>query len=215
MKYNATMKEFKTIAHKGEFEQTITKSTFIGRAYAVSDENDVQNCLKEQKKEFSDARHHTWAYILGENSMNMRYSDDGEPQGTAGQPMLEVIKKRGLTDVLVVVTRYFGGVLLGAGGLARAYSSTAVGALNSAGEAKYVYSREIAVELEYNVFSKNEKRIKQQIRIEKIEFGQRVKLICCVKIENIEEFENYFVQLSDGKAIFTKICEDFVLWENE
>lgn len=209
------MNEFITVNKDGKFEEVITKSRFLSRAYRVENEQDVQNALLTQKKEFPDARHHCWAYILGEKGMNMRYSDDGEPQGTAGQPMLEVIKKRNLTNTLVVVTRYFGGILLGAGGLARAYTSGAVGALNDAGVATFADTFFIDVTLEYNTFSKNEKKIrqKQEIRIENIDYLQAVTLHCLIKVQDRQESENFFVSLSDGRAKIQEIKREFILWE--
>lgn len=209
------MDEFITVNKDGKFEEVINKSRFLSRAYRVEDEQDVQNALLAQKKEFPDARHHCWAYILGEKGMNMRYSDDGEPQGTAGQPMLEVIKKRNLTNTLVVVTRYFGGILLGAGGLARAYSSGAVGALNDAGVATFADTFFVDVTLEYNTFSKNEKKIRQrqEIRIENIDYLQAVTLHCLVRVQDVKECESFFVSLSDGRAKIQEIKREFVLWE--
>ena len=97
----------------------------------VSCESDALDFLNKVKKEYPDARHHVYAYVLRENSI-MRYSDDREPQGTAGMPVLDAIRKNGCTDVVIVVTRYFGGTLLGTGGLVHAYGSSAVGALEAA-----------------------------------------------------------------------------------
>lgn len=209
------MKEFVTVNKDGKFEEVINKSRFLSRAYRIESEEDVQKALMAQKKEFPDARHHCWAYILGEAGMNMRYSDDGEPQGTAGQPMLEVIKKQGLTNTLVVVTRYFGGILLGAGGLARAYTSGAVGALKDAGTATFADSFFIDVTLEYTVFSKNEKKIRQrqEIRIDNIEYLQAVTLHLIIKAQDRQECDNFFVSLSDGRAKIEEIKREFVLWE--
>lgn len=209
------MEQFITVNKDGKFEEVINKSRFISRAYRVETEQDVQAALFAQKKEFPDARHHCWAYILGEKGMNMRYSDDGEPQGTAGQPMLEVVKKRNLTNTLVIVTRYFGGILLGAGGLARAYTSGAVGALNDAGVATFADTIFIDVTIEYNTFSKNEKKIRQksEIRIESIDYLQAVTLHCLIKAEDREECENFFVSLSDGRAKMEETKREFVLWE--
>ena len=209
------MDEFITVNKDGKFEEVINKSRFLSRAYRVETEQDVQAALLAQKKEFPDARHHCWAYILGEKGMNMRYSDDGEPQGTAGQPMLEVIKKRNLTNTLVVVTRYFGGILLGAGGLARAYTSGAVGALNDAGIATFADTFFVDVTLEYNTFSKNEKKIRQhqEIRIENIEYLQAVTLHCLIKVQDVKECENFFVSISDGRAKIQEVKREFVLWE--
>lgn len=111
-----------TIKYPIETQIVIKKSRFIGLACRVSTESEAQQVLDDRRKQHRDARHHCFAYLL-ENGV-MRYSDDGEPQGTAGLPMLEVLKRSGLSDVLVVCTRYFGGTLLGAPGLVRAYTQT-------------------------------------------------------------------------------------------
>lgn len=120
------------ITVKGDTETTLVvkKSRFIGFVCRVSGESDIQQALDERRKLHRDARHHCFAYLLENGAM--RCSDDGEPQGTAGLPMLEVLKRTGLTDVLVVCTRYFGGTLLGAPGLVRAYSQSAADTLDAA-----------------------------------------------------------------------------------
>ncbi len=118
------MSEFITLAHDVTAEQVIKKSRFIGRLIKVKDMEDAQEHISRIKKEFWDATHNCSAIICGVNREYMRSSDDGEPQGTAGIPMLEALKGSGITDVLCVVTRYYGGIMLGAGGLVRAYSSS-------------------------------------------------------------------------------------------
>ena len=117
---------------EGEAEYVEKRSRFIGRIWPVSSEEEARRRIEETRKQRYDARHHCWCYILRDGNV-MRYSDDGEPQGTAGQPMLNVFLREELTNVCCVVTRYFGGILLGAGGLTRAYGCTAKLALNAAG----------------------------------------------------------------------------------
>ena len=125
------MKPYTTVKKEGSFEYEDRKSVFIGTAVPVSTEKDALDFIAYVKKKYPDARHHVYAYVLRENSI-MRFSDDREPQGTAGMPVLDAIRKNGCTDVAIVVIRYFGGTLLGTGGLVRAYSSAAVGALENA-----------------------------------------------------------------------------------
>lgn len=112
-------------------EFTEKRSRFIGQVWPVSSEEEAQERIRSAKKKYHDARHNCWCYILGDNIL--RYSDDGEPQGTAGQPMLNVFQREGVGNVCCVVTRYFGGILLGAGGLTRAYGKAARDALAAAG----------------------------------------------------------------------------------
>lgn len=123
-----------TPAGAGSSEYVEKKSRFLGRVFAVSSEDEARALLEAVKREHYDARHNCWCYIL--KSGQKRYSDDGEPQGTAGQPMLNVFERERVVDVLCVVTRYFGGILLGAGGLCRAYTKAAKDALDAAGICK-------------------------------------------------------------------------------
>ena len=125
------MTSYTTIKHSGGSTFEDRKSIFIGEALPVSTESDALDFIARVKKKYSDARHHVYAYVLRENSI-MRFSDDKEPQGTAGMPVLDAIRKNGCTDAVIVVTRYFGGTLLGTGGLVRAYSSAATGAIRAA-----------------------------------------------------------------------------------
>ena len=125
------MESYITVKDESEFEYEDRKSVFIGKARPVKTEAEALEFLSCVKKQYPDARHHVYAYVLRENSI-MRFSDDREPQGTAGMPVLDVIRKNSCTDVAIVVTRYFGGTLLGTGGLVRAYTSAAAGALNAA-----------------------------------------------------------------------------------
>ena len=119
-----------TLLKAAEAEIEEKKSIFIGYAAPVSSEDEAKAIVAAKKKEFSDATHNVWAYYL-DGGIHVRYSDDGEPQGTAGIPVLNVLKMSGATDMVVVVTRYFGGTLLGAGGLVRAYSASAKAALDA------------------------------------------------------------------------------------
>ena len=125
------MKEYFVPAGAGEAEQDEKRSRFLGHVRPVSSEDEARAFVAEMKKQYYDARHNCWCYCLRDGPE--RYSDDGEPQGTAGIPMLEVLRREGVTDAVCVVTRYFGGVLLGTGGLLRAYTRAAGDALDAAG----------------------------------------------------------------------------------
>ena len=134
-----------------EFEEK--RSLFIGHAIHVKSEEEAQAFIKKIKKEYSDATHNVFAYILGDGTV-ARYSDDGEPQGTSGMPTLEAIRKSGVTDACVVITRYFGGILLGAGGLVRAYSHSASIALEGAGIITYEPYIEFSLRCGYSEYQK-------------------------------------------------------------
>jgi len=123
---------YRTILKTATAEFVDRRSRFIGQIFPVTDEAQAIATIESIKKQYWDARHHVPAYILREGNIR-RFSDDGEPQGTAGMPTLDVLQKQNLTDCLVVVTRYFGGILLGGGGLVRAYSHTAALAVEAAG----------------------------------------------------------------------------------
>ncbi len=125
------MSEYFIPAGAGEAEFVEKRSSFLGHVRYVETEDEAKAFITEMKKKFYDARHNCWCYIIKDGAV--RYSDDGEPQGTAGIPMLEVLKREGVTNVVCVVTRYFGGVLLGTGGLLRAYTKSAKDALDAAG----------------------------------------------------------------------------------
>ena len=112
----------KKLSEAAEGFYTEKKSKFICHLFYVQSNEEVQEILKSEKKKYFDAKHHCYAYVLGNDGADIKCSDDGEPSGTAGRPMLEILQKEGITDILCVVTRYFGGTLLGTGGLVRAYS---------------------------------------------------------------------------------------------
>ena len=125
------MNSYKTVKELAEFKFEDRKSVFIGYCKPVSNESEATDFIASVKKRYPDARHWVYAYVLRENSA-MRYTDDREPQGTAGMPVLDALRKNGVTDAVIVVVRYFGGILLGTGGLVHAYSESALGALRAA-----------------------------------------------------------------------------------
>ena len=137
------MSTYKTLHEFGMDEIIIEKSTFIGYAKPIKIEEEAIEFVNEIKKKHKDATHNVWAYTVGKTMNIQRYSDDGEPQGTAGIPTLEVIKKEDLRDVVVVVTRYFGGVKLGAGGLVRAYTKGAKIGIDAAKVIEKVMYKEV------------------------------------------------------------------------
>ena len=206
---------YKTISDIGEFEQVINKSTFIACAFPIQSEEEAQKFIQQEKKKYPDARHVCWAYVLGEKKDVMRYSDDGEPQGTAGQPILQVSVKKEITNVLVTVTRYFGGILLGAGGLTRAYSSSATGAVDNTGVKTMLLSQRTSVQLDYTTFSRIEKNLRASdyIFIENIEYLENVRLYLTVKVEDLQRLQDYFTQTTGGKTEVENIEKLYLPWE--
>ena len=133
------MDEYLVPTGYGEDEFTEKKSRFIGRVWLVESEEEAQEIIQKMKKDYADATHNCWAYVIKDGAV--RFSDDGEPGGTAGNPMMQVLQRENLYNVLCVVTRYFGGILLGAGGLVRAYTKGAKIAVDAAGKSmKRVWS---------------------------------------------------------------------------
>lgn len=147
------MQGYITIKQRSYFEYEDKKSVFIGEALPVSTEAEALAFIDSVKKKYPDARHHVYAYVLRENSI-MRFTDDHEPQGTAGMPVLDTIRKNGCTDLVIVVTRYFGGTLLGTGGLVRAYTSAALGALESGEIIRYDIYTEAELSVSYSDYGK-------------------------------------------------------------
>ena len=147
------MEGYITIKNRSYFEYEDRKSVFIGEAMPVSCEADALRFIESVKKRYPDARHHVDAYVHPENS-TMRFTDDHEPQGTAGMPVLDIIRKNGCTDVVIVVTRYFGGTLLGTGGLVRAYTAAALGALENGEIIRYDIYTEAELSVSYSDYGK-------------------------------------------------------------
>lgn len=143
----------KKLKSSAEIELVEKKSVFIAFSASVENEEQAQEIIKQRKKKFADARHNVYAYLIGDGTI-ARYSDDAEPQGTAGMPVLNAIRMSGLTNVCVVVTRYFGGILLGAGGLVRAYSTSASMAIEAGGVAVYEDFVELECSCSYSDYQK-------------------------------------------------------------
>ena len=140
---------YKTLASSAQDEFTVQKSRFIGYAAPVDTQEAALDFIRQIKEKHRDASHHCYAYVIGRNAGVMRYQDDGEPSGTAGQPIMEVLKQQGLVNCCCVVVRYFGGILLGAGGLTRAYSKGCSIAVAAAGTAMMEESLRIALSIPY------------------------------------------------------------------
>jgi thymidylate synthase len=188
-----------------DFEEK--KSIFIGHAKRVYDEEEAKAFINKIRSEHKEASHNVYAYIIGENFGIQRYSDDGEPQGTAGVPVLEVIKKNSVTDIAVIVTRYFGGVLLGAGGLVRAYSKGAGEAVKAAGIVEKVKGLRLDIIIDYDLLGKLQYICGQNSwHIEDTEFADVVKVMIYCEAAKAEMIKNTVVEATSGRAIFST-CE--------
>lgn len=160
MRWIAVLDMYKTTAGQGSAEIVVKKSRFVGGVYPVESSAAADEKLALVREEFRDASHTVFGYVIGADGLTQRYSDDGEPSGTAGVPVLEVLKKLELTNVLVTVTRYFGGTLLGRGGLVRAYGAAAKAALMDAGVVRRVPYEKYAVTVEYGLSGKVENELR-------------------------------------------------------
>lgn len=181
-----------------ETEFVEKRSRFIGHVQPVETEEDARAFIEQMKKRYHDARHNCWCYLLREGGV-VRYSDDGEPQGTAGQPMLGVFEKEEVTNLVCVVTRYFGGILLGAGGLVRAYTRSAKDALDAAGVSVVRRWVRVLVPCSYSLF--------ERVRIETEQFGGVIEdteyaadilLTVLVPEERAEEYAAHLLDVSAG-----------------
>ena len=179
------------------------KSIFIGHGKRVESEDAAKEFIQDVKSEHKQARHNVYAYIIGENREVQRYSDDGEPHGTGGIPMLEVLKKSDITDVVVVVTRYFGGILLGTGGLARAYSKGASLAIKEGGVVEKVKGASLEIVIEYDLLGKLQHVCaKENTHIENIEYTDKVKIKILCQFSNLEKLKLQITEVTSGKALF-------------
>lgn len=194
---------YKTVAKSAQTIYIEKKSKFIANVKPVETEEDALEFLAQIKKQYSDASHNVYAYIIDENNIT-RYSDDGEPGGTAGMPVLDTIRKEGLVDVIAVVTRYFGGTLLGTGGLVRAYTASAKSGLTDAGIVTMTLCNTVEIKADYTLVGRIQYKISSENYIlEDTVYGDDVTFKICCKIEDTERFLEDMVDLTDGKIEYT------------
>jgi len=195
------LERFTTLQQYGNAEIVIRKSRFIGHARPVATEEEAVQFVEQIKKKYWDATHNCSAYVVGERDEWQKALDDGEPSGTAGKPILEVIKHRNLKNVAVVVTRYFGGIMLGAGGLVRAYTNGAAAGIDAAGPIVKTLHREIAVEVDYTWYGKLENVLRERgVRIGDIAFTDRVRVLCLPEAGQSDSFRAWMVDFTQGRA---------------
>ena len=192
------MTEYCVPAAAGEASFTEKRSEFLGHVRPVESEEEARAFVAEMKKKYYDARHNCWCYLLQEGGV-VRYSDDGEPQGTAGQPMLNVFQREGVENVVCVVTRYFGGILLGAGGLLRAYTKSAKDALDAAGIS--VVRRWVGTALDCSYAAAE--KLKQEITafggiVAGLDYGAAVTIHAYIPEESAEDFKARIFDVSAG-----------------
>ncbi len=202
------MTEYYLPTDYGTAEFVEKKSRFIGEIWPVSTEEEARQRVADVKKKYHDARHSCWCFLLRDGTI--RYSDDGEPQGTAGQPMLEVFSRAGITDCVCVVTRYFGGVLLGTGGLVRAYTKSAKDALDAAGITVERLWDRLLVPCSYGQFEK----VRQETQrhggvIEDTDYGADIMLTVLTPEGSTQAYLEGLTELSAGAIEGEKLEQVF------
>ena len=194
------MKPYRTLKRAATDEYIVNKSRFLGQAAPCGTEEAALAFLARAREMYRDASHHCFAYVVGENAGIMRYSDDGEPGGTAGLPIMEVIKNRRIVNCCVVVTRYFGGILLGAGGLARAYTKSCALALDAAGVALMQPSVRLLIETGYPMWDRVNYALKSQpVIVENASYGAAVGATLIVRADDLAAVSAALISLTDGK----------------
>lgn len=203
-----------TILNETEVSFEEKKSLFICNIKRINNENEAQEFVSAIKQKYKDASHNVYAYITN-NGISMRYSDDGEPQGTAGPPVLEVLKREELNDVVVVVTRYFGGILLGAGGLVRAYTASCKQGIDEGQKVKRGGGILFEIECDYEKYGKiNNYFQKKNVKLKGSEFLENIsmKVLCLSK--DFENIQNDIVEMMNGNNII-KSKLDVICFINE
>jgi uncharacterized YigZ family protein len=195
------LQKYYTVKGYGENEIVIEKSRFICYVNRATTEEEAVQFIQDIKKKHWDATHNCSAYIIGEHDQIQKANDDGEPSGTAGVPMLEVLKKKGLKDTVVVVTRYFGGIKLGAGGLVRAYGKSVSEGLKAAGIVERRLTRVMHVNIDYTWLGKVENELRSSIYpIKTIHYLDNVEIEVFVEETDKQRFIDWMTELTNGRA---------------
>ncbi len=211
-----SLKPYKTLMTEAQDEFIVNKSRFIGHGCPCETEEAALAFLARMRAQYKDATHNCYAYIIGPNMGVMRYSDDGEPGGTAGMPIIEVMKARGVTNCAVVVTRYFGGILLGAGGLVRAYTQGAVAALNAAGVGVMHPTARYLMEISYPLLNRMDFFLKDEpVRVEDKTFTDVITYTLVVRCADEEGFLKRLTNLSEGAVSPLRYEEVYLAWPEE
>ena len=208
--------DYKTLRREASDAFIVNKSRFIGYAAPCETEDAALAFLRRIRDKHKDASHNCYAYIIGQNAGIMRYSDDGEPGGTAGMPIIEVMKARGVTNCAVVVTRYFGGVLLGAGGLVRAYSQGAATALNACGVGVMHPTARYLMEIPYPMLNRMDYFLKSEpVIVEDKAYTDVITYTLIVKETDEQGFIARLTDLSEGKIEPLRAEEMYLAWPEE
>ncbi|MDO5112275.1 MAG: YigZ family protein [Clostridia bacterium] len=194
------MRDYRTVQKEAEIEIVIHKSRFIGRCFPLEDEGEALAVLARLRKQHWDASHNCFAYRIGETGALARFSDDGEPGGTAGKPIMDVLTAKDIVNAMIVVTRYFGGVLLGAGGLVRAYSRAAADACDAAGLLDMRVGAELSLTVDYGRYAAVEALLRERGQIAQTDFGENVAIKAMVRVQDAADVIAAVVDKTDGRC---------------
>lgn len=203
---------YRILLSGGEAETELKKSRFIAHVEAVNTEAEAQEFVNSIKKQFYDARHNCYAYVIGKDGDVVKYSDDGEPSQTAGMPIYNVIKESGIRNVVVVVTRYFGGTLLGAGPLARMYVEAAKLGLEASKTAFMRYGTEADIICDYPEGEKVRRYLEREgVFVVDTFYSEKVRFVIRTGFENYERLVREITSLTNAKAVFSKIQDAYFI----
>ena len=202
---------YRTVYEGGKGEIVEKKSRFIGEVFSVETEEEAAEIVGNIKKQYWDARHHCWAYVIGGAQVQERFSDDGEPGGTAGKPILEVIRGHELKNVLVVVTRYFGGTLLGTGGLVRAYTQSAQAGIEASTLITKTEGYLMKIGTDYSGLGKLQYLLAQRgLQTVDADYGEAVTLSALVSAEEEKALREEITEATNGQAVVCRAKECWV-----
>ncbi len=202
------MMNYKTIYHGSSAEIVEKKSRFIADVFLISSEEEAMQLLEQVRKKYWDARHHCWAYVIGEERIQERCSDDGEPSGTAGKPILEVIRGEALHNVLIVVTRYFGGTLLGTGGLVRAYTSASKEGLALSQIITKIFGFKLKITTDYTGLGKIQYLLGQRgLTILDSVYTDKVEVTVLIPEEEEQILMAEIIEATNGQALIERAGE--------
>ncbi|MFC7685739.1 YigZ family protein [Ureibacillus sp. GCM10028918] len=203
--------DYKSVKGLGEREIVISKSRFIAYVNRAETEEEAIEFIESIKKKHSSANHNCSCYMVGEHDQIQKANDDGEPSGTAGVPMLEVLKKQGLKDTVVVVTRYFGGIKLGGGGLIRAYGKATTEGIDAAQVVERKLHHVMKISIDYTWLGKVENEIRNSNYVlNEIQYAENVEVLVDVLKDEEENFTNWVTELTNGQSMITCIDKKFV-----
>ncbi|MFJ7825309.1 YigZ family protein [Psychrobacillus sp. NPDC096623] len=204
-------KDYKTVQGYGESEIVIQKSRFITYINRAESEEEAQDFINNIKEKHKSANHNCSAYIIGEHDNIQKANDDGEPSGTAGVPMLEVLKKQGLKDTVVVVTRYFGGIKLGGGGLIRAYGKATTEGIDAAKVIERKQHHILKVSIDYTWLGKVENEVRNSVYpLKEINYAELVEVLVYTKADEEHAFTSWIAEMTNGQAQIELVDKEFL-----